>query len=494
MTNFRHILIIFEHLDRQKKEGQEKMIAPGMTNEIIYEFLDCLDEGVHIVNADGITVFYNRAASRLDGMDVGEVLGVPLLEAFPSLTRKTSTLLKVMETGEPIGDQQQTFMNRKGKQIVTVNRTIPLRYKGTIIGAAEISRDITRMKELSEQVLHLQERIREPKRKKAGHRPFYRFEDIITGDRVMLREIERAKRAAKTLSPVLVVGETGTGKELIVQSIHSASSRRDQPFIAQNCAAIPGTLLEGILFGTAKGAFTGAEDRPGLFELADGGTLFLDEIQAMPIDLQAKLLRVLEEGAVRRVGGTRVHPVSVRIIVATNEDPLLSIREGRLRRDLYYRIHVVGIHLPPLREREGDIELLTAHFLEKMKKELDTPVERIAPEVTEAFRRYDWPGNVRELKHTLEGALGLATERELTMEHLPRHFHEAVRQSSWMSPGKGETLREVLARVEEEWIRRALRETGGNVLQAARLLGIPRQTLQYKLKKWGLDPDRLEER
>ncbi|MGA8941962.1 MAG: sigma 54-interacting transcriptional regulator [Thermoactinomyces sp.] len=464
------------------------MLASSSSKEFIFEFLDSLDEGIHIVNAQGITVFYNRVASLLDGMDIDEVMGIHVLEAFPSLTRKTSTLLKVLETGISIGEQQQAYMNRKGKRVLTVNRTIPLHVRGKVVGAAEISRDITQVKELSDQVLHLREQMHEPGRHSScKHQHFYRFTDIVTQNRKLLAEIEKARRAAQTKSPVLVIGETGTGKELFVQSIHSASKRVTGPFIAQNCAAIPPALLEGILFGTAKGAFTGAEDRPGLFELADGGTLFLDEIQAMPIELQAKLLRVLEDGGIRRIGDTRFRSVDVRIIVATNEEPLNSIREGKLRRDLYYRIHVVGLRLPPLRERKDDIECLTHYFFRKLKAELDSPVELISREVFDAFYSYDWPGNVRELAHTLEGALNLAAERELTVDHLPHHFRNMPDPGKFPFAGDlaGRSLKEVVKEVEKQFIVQAMSETKGNVLKAAKQLGIPRQTLQYKLKKIG---------
>lgn len=464
------------------------MLVSSGSKEVVFEFLDCLDEGIHIVNAQGITVFYNRVASLLDGMDIEEVLGVHVLEAFPSLTQKTSTLLKVLETGVSIGEQQQAYMNRKGKRVLTVNRTIPLHVQGKVVGAAEISRDITQVKELSDQVLHLQEQMNEPNRNiSCKNQYFYRFTDIVTQNRNMLAEIEKAKRAAQTKSPVLVVGETGTGKELFVQSIHSASKRVTGPFIVQNCAAIPAALLEGILFGTVRGAFTGAEDRPGLFELADGGTLFLDEIQAMPIELQAKLLRVLEDGGVRRVGDTRFRSVDVRIMVATNEDPLTSIREGKLRRDLYYRIHVVGLRLPPLRERKDDIDCLTLYFFRKLKPGLNSPVEAVSDEVFALFSSYDWPGNVRELEHTLEGALNLATERELTVDHLPQHFRNMESTGKLLFTGDlaGKSLKEVVKEVEKQFIVQAMSETKGNVLKAAKQLGIPRQTLQYKLKKIG---------
>ena len=415
-----------------------------------------------------------------------------MLEAFPSLTSKTSTLMRVIQTGQPIYNQRQTYTNRYGKRIVTINSTVPLRVGGQLVGALEVSKDVTRIQELAEQVIDLRKRIRRPGRNASAPEPhLYRFEEILTRNPQMMKAIERAKRAAATRSPVLVVGETGTGKELIVQSIHSASPRRSQPFIAQNCAAIPSSLLEGILFGTVKGAFTGAEDRPGLFELADGGTLFLDEIHAMPSDLQAKLLRVLEEGAVRRVGDGNARWVDVRILCATNEDPSLSVKEGRLRRDLFYRIQVVRIDLPPLRERREDIPLLTSRFIHEYNGKLGKRVSGLRPEVEEIFLRYDWPGNVRELKHAIEGAMNVAEGETLALEDLPPHLASGEKDPP---PVRGDRpLREVLAEVEERMIREASAACGGNVRQAARRLGIPRQTLQYKLQKRGLNPGAPQE-
>lgn len=458
-----------------------------VTEEMLQEVLHSIDEGIHVVNTEGITIFYNPVAAALDGMAVEEVLGTHVLEAFPSLTNKTSTLMQVLQTGQPIYNQWQTYTNRYGKRIVTINSTIPLRVGGRLAGALEVSKDVTRIQELAEQVIDLRRRIRKPGRKTAASEPrLFRFEEILTRNLQMMKAIERAKRAAATRSPVLVVGETGTGKELIVQSIHSASPRRDQPFIAQNCAAIPSSLLEGILFGTVKGAFTGAEDRPGLFELADGGTLFLDEIQAMPADLQAKLLRVLEEGAVRRVGEGNARWVDVRILCATNEDPALSVEEGRLRRDLFYRIQVVRIDLPPLRERREDIPLLTSHFIQEYNRQLGKLVSGLLPAVEDMFLRYDWPGNVRELKHAIEGAMNVAEGETITPEDLPPHL---LPEAKLPQPeGEDRPLREVLAEVERRMIRDTLNACGGNVRQAARRLGIPRQTLQYKLKKWGFKP------
>lgn len=456
-----------------------------LTEGILQEILRSIDQGVHVVDAAGITIFYNTVAAEMDGLTVDEVLGTHVLEAFPSLTHKTSTLLKVLDTGEEIGHHQQTYTNRYGKRIVTVNKTLPIWQDGRLIGAVEVAKDVTQIKELSEKVIDLEARMWEKGGPQPGRvRRLYRFEQIITRSPEMIRQIERARRAAATRSPVLVVGETGTGKELIVQSIHQSSPRRQGAFIAQNCAAIPSSLLEGILLGTVRGAFTGAEDRPGLFELADGGTLFLDEIHAMPVDLQAKLLRVLEDGVVRRVGDTRLRPVDVRIIVATNENPVTSVREGHLRKDLYFRINVVTIVLPPLRKRREDIPLLVRHFIQSYNRQFGTGVVGISPQVKAIFDQHYWSGNVRELKHLIEGAMNLVEGELIEQDHLPEQLDWLDESSlSEVSIDCSKPLRQVLDEVEKQMIQDALKYCGGNIRQAALRLGIPRQTLQYKLKK-----------
>ncbi|SFS35915.1 sigma-54 interaction domain-containing protein [Marininema halotolerans] len=460
-------------------------MEPALSERMLWEVLHCIDEGIHVVDSKGFTVFYNHVAANLDGLLQGEVMGTHVLEAFPSLTPKTSTLMRVLETGEPLLDQRQAYTNRRGKRVVTVNSTLPLLVNGVKVGALEVAKDITRIQELSDKVIDLQTRIK----KESGDevkspRGLYSFDEIITGDARMLQAIERGRKAAATRSPVLVIGETGTGKELLVQSIHSASPRQNRPFIAQNCAALPATLLEGILFGTTRGAFTGAEDRPGLFELAAGGTLFLDEVHAMPVDLQAKLLRALEDRVVRRVGDVRTRVVDVRIFAATNEPPEVSVKEGRLRKDLYYRLHVVRVQLPPLRERGNDVTLLSRHFLDQLNQRFGMNVQGFSAEVTKRFASYDWPGNVRELENVIEGAMNLVEGEEIELEHLPVQMESFSPELKSMEDfPEGIPLPERLSHVERSWVERALQECGGNVHQAAIRLGIPRQTLQYKLRK-----------
>ena len=244
----------------------------------------------------------------------------------------------------------------------------------------------------------------------------YNFEDIIGKNSKFLHTVHIAKKASQCEAAVMIYGETGTGKELIAQSIHFGGIRKGKPFVAQNCAAIPANLFEGILFGTERGGFTGALDREGLFEQADGGTLLLDEISAMPYELQGKLLRVLQEEYVRRIGGTVDIPVDVRIIATVNEKPQQLIQSGRLRKDLYYRLNIIGIELPPLREKKDDILLLTERFIEKYNRRYEKTVQTLTENAKEILLRYDYPGNVRELENIIMAAVSMSEDVQVLSE------------------------------------------------------------------------------
>lgn len=470
------------------------------TVEMLQAILGAIDEGIHVVDADGITIFYNHVAAKLDGLTSDEVLGKPLLEVFPSLDRESSTLLRVIESGESIYNQTQVYKNWKGMRVETINTTLPVRVGKRLVGAVEVAKDIGKLKALSERLVDLQAKISKPKRtKRAVDEISFHFEDILTSSEKMKQLKERARRAARTTSPVLIYGETGTGKELFVQSIHHASARSTMPFIAQNCAALPASLLESLLFGTTKGSFTGADDRPGLFELADGGTLFLDELNSMPLDLQAKLLRVLQDGQIRRIGGSKSTRVDVRVIAAVNEAPQMLVQRGLMRTDLYYRINVVSFELPPLRERKEDIDLLVGHFLEKFNGQFGMNVRGTSKEVARLFASYDWPGNVRELEHVVEAAMNMVESDTIELEHLPPHVLDRnlagvsedqpmTDLSALLEASEGRTLPDIMRELEERMINGAMKATDGNVLRAAKLLGIPRQTLQYKLSQRMIPP------
>lgn len=306
-------------------------------------------------------------------------------------------------------------------------------------------------------------------------------------------------KVADTPTTVLITGESGTGKELVAQALHEHSSRKGRPFIRVNCAAIPETLIESELFGHEKGAFTGAiASKPGRFELADKGTLFLDEIAEIPTEMQVKLLRAIQESSFERVGGLRTMKVDVRLVAATNRNLQTEVEENRFREDLFYRLNVVPIHLPPLRDRPGDIPLLVEHMLARFNGRLKKNVKRLTPEAEAAFRAYSWPGNVREMENVLERLVLFCEGEEIGLELLPEELKSGGASSAGASAAPRldrdltgrvsmkELVRETTAQLEKELIIQALDQTSGNVTRAAQLLMISRKSLQNKMKEFNL--------
>ncbi|SHK18572.1 sigma-54 interaction domain-containing protein [Paramaledivibacter caminithermalis] len=469
--------------------------------DLLTKFLNDLnEEGIRVVDNDGKILVYNETMAKLEGLEVEEVLGKNLFDIL-SFSKDKNTLLEVLKTGKPLINELQTYFNKNGKEISTLNSTWPVKQNGQIVGAIEVARDITKIKELTEELLKLKEEpsnngnriVSKSKIKK------YTFDDIIGKSLNLMYAKKLALRASKTSSNVLIIGESGTGKELFAQSIHNASYRRHKPFIAENCAALPESLLEGLLFGTAKGSFTGAVDRLGFFQQADGGTLMLDEINSMSLGLQSKLLRVMQEGSFRPIGGDKEIKVDVRIIAVTNDDPLKLIREGKLREDLFYRLSVVNLVIPPLRERNGDIDILTDYFIKIFKEKLGKSVKGIDNSVKQLFYRYKWPGNVRELRHVIEGAINLIKDGEkIGIQHLPFYLKSRVTNENGKKDESKRicdnsvlqrmkenklSLDEYLKKAEEELVMDALKATHGNISKAADILGVTRQGLQYKIKK-----------
>jgi len=308
---------------------------------------------------------------------------------------------------------------------------------------------------------------------------------LVYRSAVMDEVMELVTQFAVTSTPVLILGETGTGKELIARTLHHRSGRREKPFVAVNCAAIPGELLESELFGHARGAFTGADrERPGLFRTADGGTLFLDEIAELPLHLQPKLLRVLQEGEVRRVGDTRSSKVDVRIITATARDLGRDVREGRFRDDLFYRLAVLEVRVPPLRERQDDISLLARHFLEHLARRQGVSPPRLMPGAAGKLETYPWPGNVRELENLMERTMIFCREGIIDEDDLPGETSPVGTDSA------GDlSLKKASRRLEEDFIQKALDLTGGNRTRAAEILEISLRSLIYKIKEYDLEKD-----
>ncbi|PEF05386.1 sigma-54-dependent Fis family transcriptional regulator [Bacillus thuringiensis] len=447
---------------------------------MLYEtLLNELDIGIHIINEESKTIIYNRKMMEIESMERSDVLYKSPLEIFAFEENKNSTLIEALKLGKTNKNIKQTYFNNKGQEITTINDTFPIIENGKIKGAIEISKEISNLK----QTIRMG-----PSRKQSTK---FTFDHIIGDSEAIQSIITEGKRIIRTSSSILLVGETGTGKELFAQSIHNESQRSTKPFISQNCAAIPDTLMESLLFGTNRGAFTGAIDKAGLFEEANGGTLLLDEINSLSPALQAKLLRAIQEKTIRRIGGTHEKEIDVRIIATINEDPFEAIAHNRLREDLYYRLSVVTLCLPPLRERKEDILALVQHFIEKYNTQFGLNVTDVDVNVREFFYAYDWPGNVRELEHIIEGSMNLIEDETIiTALHMPTRFRERIKTEFNMqhaltnhNTDAPKTLKHTIEKMEKNYINQILKENHGNISQAAKFLGLSRQNLQYRIKK-----------
>jgi arginine utilization regulatory protein len=461
--------------------------------------LDHLEDGVMIADINGIIQFYNQAQARIDGISPENALGLKVTDIY-ELSNRTSMIMQCARHQRAIKNRIFFYKTMSGRIANTITSVYPLFDNDTITGVICFVKDYEQLRR-SMPVTSASEC-----RSTLGNGTQYTFDDLIGSSHDFIRVKETAQKAAMSPSPIMIQGETGTGKELFAQSIHNFSPRQKEKYVAVNCAAIPHYLMEGMLFGTTRGAFTGALDKSGLFETAHKGTLFLDELLAMPMELQAKLLRVIQEKQVRRLGSVREIPVDVKIISSVSRDPRMAIRENRLRTDLYYRLGVVIIKLPPLRDRLDSIGELTAHFIEKYNQRLGTHVKDISPEVRELFQIYQWPGNIRELEHLIEGAMNLAGQEKIlgmdpftpgldTLEPMEnpaasnRPSPESPPADLLMPPRTADPpdparpLAQVQTDQERDAVSDALAACKGNVTGAARQLGISRQLLHYKIKK-----------
>jgi arginine utilization regulatory protein len=459
-------------------------------NRIYKRILDEVDIGVHAVDETGKTIIYNKKMMQMESMDVQDVMNKNLLDVFMFKDDQSSTLVNALKNGKETSNVKQTYFNNKGREITTINNTFPIYSKNNIDGAVEIANDVTKLEKL----------MKENRNTKGA--PKYTFDCITGNSRPIQDVIEEAKRASRTSSYVLIVGETGTGKELFAQSIHNASIRISKPFISQNCAALPDNLIESLLFGTKRGAFTGAVDHAGLFEQAEGGTLLLDEINSLNLSLQAKLLRVLQEKTIRRIGDTKDTPIDVRVIANINEDPIDAIANNHLRKDLYYRLGVVSIFIPPLRDRKEDIPYLVQNFIDKYNQMFQMHVKGLHKDVMQSFLEYEWVGNVRELEHIIEAAMNIMIdEDEVNYTHLPFQYRNKIKMKDWKIPtttvdtfvtGSADItipLKQQMERFEKNYIEYVLKNNHSNISRTAKSLGLSRQSLQYRLKKLQINHD-----
>jgi len=455
-------------------------------------------EGILVTDEVGRVLFVNEEQARIDDLPRDEVLGKMVTDIY-QVDVGDSPNMQCIKTGRPIKGFACYYRTCTGKIVNSIHNVFPLFEGNHLIGTICFIQDFSIIEQRFDAVNKRPVKLSKKSPQLANGTRF-RFGDIIGESRQLLECVEAAKMTAQSVSPVMLFGETGTGKELIAQSIHNNSPRSKNPYVAINCAAIPENLLEGMLFGTAKGAFTGAVDKQGLFERADGGTLFLDEINSMTVGLQAKLLRFLQERKVRRVGSLAEVDVDLKIISSVNQNPHTAIAEGSLRSDLFYRLAVVFILIPPLRERREDLLLLIPHFFKKNNLMLNKTVTAVSRDIMALFEQYAWPGNVRELEHIIEGGMNLVgSSNTLTARHLPSHlalFFKDRQDSTFASddietvsphvvPQAKETpsLAETRKDNEIRMINQALARTSGKPSAAARILGISPQLLNYKMKK-----------
>lgn len=442
-----------------------------------------IDKGIAIINRNGEFTYYNRKISEVEGYEPEEVLGHNVQEMFPS---DSSSMLNVLGTGKPVYNNLQEYINKNGKKIFSMVSDIPIIDNGQIEGVIEFVSDIDQIKKIYESISNFEEQAETVKKQiKSRAKKLYEFKDFKTLDKLLMEIVMRSKKLSTSESNVLIFGETGTGKEIMAQSIHRASNRKNKPFIAQNCAAIPETLLESILFGTSKGSFTGSVERDGLFEKADGGTLLLDELNSMPMHLQSKLLRVIQEGYIRKVGGDCEKKVDVRVIATVNVDPNQLIDNNLLREDLFYRLSIISIYISPLRKRKEDIQFLANYFIEKENKSRMKNI-RLSNEVLEIFNIYEWSGNVRELRNIIESSFNIACDsEEIEVEHLPCYLVERLKNRNVLSENNESKLSysDIVDDFEKKLISDMLKKTSGNVSKASKILRIKRQTLQHKIKR-----------
>ena len=449
--------------DYNAMSGKKKIVQSVATKVI----LNSIADGVFTVDKDWNITSFNRAAERITGIISSRAIGQKCFDVLHAdICQSACALSRTLKTGTEIIDRPVNILNREGKKIpVSISTAVLKDERGDIIGGVETFRDLSALEALKKQILR-----------------HYSFEDIISKNHDIRAIFEILPDIAESESTVLIQGESGTGKELFARAIHNLSRRGKGPFVAVNCGALPDTLLESELFGYKRGAFTDAkQDKPGRFALAGGGTLFLDEIGDLPFALQAKLLRVLQEKEYEPLGAAGPVKADVRIIAATNHNLSEMVAENSFREDLFYRLNIVRLELPPLRNRKEDIPLLVDHVIKKLTINMEKKITRISDDVMRLFMSHGFPGNIRELENLLEHAFVMCRGNEIKPEHLPREFREAAIASD--NHLDTLSLRGRFGASEKEIIKEALKKNQGHRGNAARELGINTSTLWRKMKK-----------
>ena len=465
--------------------NKEKIIDKNKNYIRLLEFaLNNIPEAVYINDNDGTILFVNKGAEINDGAYYNKVVGLKEKDIFD-----TESHQRVMDSKKAILDEVVPYTSVDGKYKLAHHSVYPCIEEEHICGTVSISKDITRVDQYTAKIFQLQQQLTLTKNSIYNNGTNYTINDIVGKSMPILKTLNYIQKAAQYHTNVLIIGKTGVGKELIAQSIHNASPNYNSPFIGLNCASIPETLIESILFGTTKGAFTGAKDMKGLFEQAKNGTLFLDEVDSIPMGIQAKLLRVLQEKKIRRIGSEKEIDVPCRIISATNADLAKTMEVGTFRSDLYYRLASVVIDVPTLKERIVDIPLLAYHFLEKFNLRFKTNLKHIDDRAIAALMNYNWPGNVRELEKTIERIIVLSEPDEtiITINHIPPNIHEEQKEISINNDTIN--LNDIIDEYERNLILESLRNNNGNLCATARQLSIHRNSLTKKMKRLCIEKD-----
>ena len=472
---------VFRDISELKNMSQQIIDLESMKS-LLQAIIDSSEDAISVVDTQGMGILINPAYTRLTGLKPEDIIGKP---ADTDISEGESMHMRVLRTKKPVRGVQLKVGPHRKEVLVNV---APIMMEGELKGSVGIIHDVSEIKRLNRDLERARRIIRNLEAK-------YTFEDIMGNSETMKFSIEQAKQAAETRATVLLRGESGTGKELFAHAIHNASDRKYNQFVRVNCAALSESLLESELFGYEEGAFTGARrgGKKGLFEEANGGTIFLDEIGELKPSTQAKLLRVLQEKEVLRVGGTKSIPIDVRVIAATNVYLEKAIQEKRFREDLYYRLNVLPIHIPPLRMRKEDLVDLARHLIKKFNQEYGRSVEEIDLEAIQTLHQYSWPGNVRELENVLGRAMINMefNERVMKKKHLPpldlSRTKEGQKQvGSVENETEIRPLKDVIQQFEKNYIKKIYEKTNKNKTEAAKALGISVRSLYYKLEKYDL--------
>lgn len=471
-------------------------LSQGVMDAMMMEkALETIDEGIQIYNRQGYNVYLNKISEQMSGIDRDEFMGAHLVDLY-NLDEDFSTVLTTIRTGVQTTDRCDYFETRDHKALITINSGFPMYYHDELFGVVLTENSVDTINKQAHKKLFLNEYL-QSKNKHLPASKYFQFKDIIHQSRKMEDLIQLSKKVAMTSSSVLIYGETGTGKELLAQSIHSFSTGSDKPFVAVNCAAIPESLAESLFFGVVKGAYTGSENSEGYFSQANGGTLFLDEVNSMSLNMQSKLLRTLQNKTYRKIGSQREYPFVARIITASNDDLTTLIEEKTFRSDFYYRISTITLDLPSLTERKEDIPLLTNHFITKFNEKYMKRVSSVSLKVSAFLSGYHWVGNIRELENVIEYAFALIPDNTevLGVEHLPEYLTLHVEHMSkpvelikkYQSPVDFSASLEVTLSAYERWlIENHLEINNWNVTKTAEILELKRQSLQYRMKKYGI--------